>query len=165
MEIKLSLTLPRDSYSVPVARRVLAGALRVLGVEESQLTDIELALTEAVTNVLDHAQTTDVYEVSAGVHGTTCVIEVVDHGGGFDSSMQGIADAEAGAESGRGVQLMRALVDRVDFINHPHDGTVVHLEKELRCTGGSTLERLGLPAAQDGQWAREDNGADRAEPA
>lgn len=145
MEIKLSLTLPRDSFSMPVARRVLSGALRALGVEESEVTDIELVLTEAVTNVLDHAQTTDVYEVTAGIQGTTCIIEVVDHGDGFDSSGQGHADAEIGAEGGRGVQIMRALVDRVDFINHPHDGTVVHLEKELRCADGSTLERLSLP--------------------
>lgn len=165
MEIRLSLTLPRDSLSVSIARRVLTGALRVLGVEESQLTDIEAAVTEAVTNVLDHAQTTDVYEVSAGVRGTTCVIEVIDHGGGFDSSMQGLADADAGAESGRGVQLMRALVDRVDFINHPQDGNVVHLEKELRCVEGSTLERLGLPPPQQGPTAQEDHGMDRAEPA
>lgn len=135
MEIRLSLTLPRDS------------------------------LTEAVTNVLDHAETTDVYEVSAGVHGTTCIIEVIDHGGGFDSSMQGLADAAVGAEGGRGVQIMRALVDRVDFISHPQDGTVVHLEKELRCADRSTLDRLGLPAPLHGARPREDDRKDRAEPA
>ncbi len=149
MEIKLTLALPRDAFSVPVARRVLAGALRSLGVQELAVTDIEVALTEAATNVLDHAHTTDQYEVSAGISGNLCVIEVIDRGAGFDSSSLGLADAEDGAEEGRGIQLMRALVDRVTFTSRPQVGTIVHLEKEFAFTQGSTLERLAVSRGAD----------------
>ena len=62
MELKLTLALPRDEYSVPVARRVLSRSLEVLGVDEVVVADIELALTEACTNVLDHAADTDEYD-------------------------------------------------------------------------------------------------------
>lgn len=153
MEIKLTLALPRDGASVPVARRVLAGALRALGVEEDAVSDIELALTEAATNVLDHAEATDDYEISAGVHGDLCILEVVDHGAGFDSTVAGFAEAEAGAESGRGIQIIRALVDRVSFIDVPHDGTIVHLEKKLYWAKGSLLERMSLPAPERSPWS------------
>lgn len=139
MEVTLSLALPRDSYSVPLARRVLSGALRLLGVAEGVIADIELALTEAVTNVLDHADTTDSYEVVAGIRGDLCVIEVIDRGGGFDGSAYGLEPAGESAESGRGVQIMRALVDHVSFTSRPQVGMVVHLEKRLEIDEGSLL--------------------------
>src|SRR4029079_5946899 len=51
VEIKFTLQLPRDALSVPVVRRVLNSSMRTLGVADECLTDIELALTEACTNV------------------------------------------------------------------------------------------------------------------
>ena len=39
--------------------------------------------------------------------------------------------ADVTAESGRGLDLIRALVDRVKFISKPEEGVIVHLEKEL----------------------------------
>lgn len=143
MDFTLTLALPRDEYSVPVARRVLRGTLSVLGVTEEVCHDIEVALTEACTNVLDHAADSDLYEVSAGVHGAVCVIEVVDRGGGFDATTRGHFDADAGAEDGRGIQLMRALVDTVTFTSRPQVGTVVHLEKKLAWTDDAAGRRLG----------------------
>jgi len=35
------------------------------------------------------------------------------------------------AEHGRGISLMRALVDNVNFANEPQVGAVVHMVKEL----------------------------------
>ncbi len=142
MEIKLTLALPRDELSVPVVRRVLRASMKTLGVTDDVIADIELALTEAVTNVLDHAAEGDEYEVSAGIDGAMCVIEVVDRGQGFDSTDIGCADAPEGAEEGRGIQLMRALVDRVTFESKPKVGTVVHLEKALDWHDGSMIKKL-----------------------
>lgn len=163
MEIKLTLALPRDEFSVPVVRRVLAGAMQALGVAPAVISDIELALTEACTNVLDHADHADDYEVSAGIDGDRCVIEVVDRGFGFDGSMRGLADADGQAEDGRGIQLMRALVDKVTFVSRPQQGTVVHLEKELQYAAGSPIDKLtaGRPAPEHGPWTDEDTMDDR----
>ncbi len=159
MELKLTLALPRDEFSVPVARRVLSRSLEVLGVDEQVVADIELALTEACTNVLDHAADTDEYEVSAGIDGTVCVIEVVDRGGGFDSTTKGLADAEPSAEDGRGIQLMRALVDEVTFTSRPQVGTVVHLEKQLTWSDGAVLGKLtdDKPRTQHGPWSQDEH--------
>ena len=142
MEIKFTLQLPRDALSVPVVRRVLNSSMRTLGVMEDCLTDIELALTEACTNVLDHAAKGDEYEVVAGLDDSTCVIDVIDTGRGFDADHLGHADAEPTSEEGRGIQLIRALVDRVHFKSRPEAGMIVHLEKELTFEEGSPLQRL-----------------------
>jgi serine/threonine-protein kinase RsbW len=142
MEVKLTLALPRDQLSVPIARRILKRSLESLGIDGDTISDIELALTEACTNVLDHAHGDDDYTVSAGIDGETCVIEVIDRGGGFDGSKRGLLDAEPGAEDGRGIQLMRALVDRLEFQSRPTEGTVVHLEKRLTWDDDAPIAKL-----------------------
>ena len=142
MEIKFTLLLPRDALSVPVVRRVLDSSMRTLGVNEDCLTDIEIALTEACTNVLDHAAAGDEYQVVAGLDDSRCVIEVVDTGRGFDAEHLGHSDADPSSEEGRGIQLIRALVDRVHFRSRPETGMIVHLEKDLEYNEGSPLQRL-----------------------
>ena len=166
MEFKLTLALPRDNQTVPVARRVLKNSLEVLGVRADVVSDIELALTEACTNVLDHAGDADEYEVSAGVDGTACVIEVIDRGQGFDGSAKGLGDAEPHAEDGRGIQLMRAVVDKVTFTSRPAVGTVVHLEKELEWKDDAPIRRLteDSPPTEHGPWSADERLEDAPEP-
>src|SRR4051795_3826568 len=142
VEIKFTLQLPRDALSVPVVRRVLNSSMQTLGVMEDCLTDIEIALTEACTNVLDHAADGDEYEIVAGLDDAACVIEVIDTGRGFDADHLGLAEADPSAEEGRGIQLIRALVDRVHFRSRPERGMIVHLEKQLEFVAGSPLQRL-----------------------
>lgn len=127
----LSLTLPRDEVTVPVARHVVRSSMREIGVDRDTVSDLEIALAEACTNVLDHSGPGDEYVVSLSVEPTTAVLRVVDRGRGFDFGAMSGLDPSATADRGRGVALMRALVDRVKFTSVPEDGTVVHLEKGL----------------------------------
>jgi serine/threonine-protein kinase RsbW len=151
VEIKFRLQLPRDALSVPIVRRVLKSSMRTLGVEEGCLTDIELALTEACTNVLDHAAKGDEYEVVAGLDDSMCIIDVVDTGRGFDAEQLGHDDADPSDERGRGIQLIRALVDRVHFRSRPEAGMIVHLEKDLAYIAGSPLQRLAERGSDTGE--------------
>jgi serine/threonine-protein kinase RsbW len=130
MEIRLGLALPRDAKSVPVIRRILRDSLTTIGVSADTVSDIELALTEACTNVLDHAGGVSDYEVTALIDGRSCVLEVTDEGVGYAA---GIAEeAPMHAEGGRGLQLMQAVVDHVSVAKRPSDGTVVRMEKHLK---------------------------------
>ena len=52
------------------------------------------------------------------------------------------------AERGRGVSLMRALVDNVRFESRPQAGTIVHLVKTLELEENSPL--LSLPPRRGG---------------
>jgi serine/threonine-protein kinase RsbW len=142
MQIKLSLSLPRDELSVPVTRRIAGQALVTLGVRAECVSDIQVALTEACTNVLDHVGADDEYDVTVAVTGNLCVIEVVDTGRGFDSTLLGLRDADLSAEEGRGIQLMRALVDRVRFASREEQGTIVHLEKDVEWRSDALVQVL-----------------------
>lgn len=131
IDVNLTLTLPRDELSIPVVRHLTAAMLGGVGVERECLEDIELALTEACTNVLDHSKADDAYEVSVSFDTERCTIGVTDTGGaGFDHTM--VPKAADDAESGRGIHLMEALVDRVSFRPRGELGSVVQLEKALR---------------------------------
>ena len=133
LELNLSLCLPTDELSVPVVRHICTYALSEVGVHEGCQSDISIALTEACTNVLDHAtQDGEAYEVHIAIDDERCTIRVKDAGIGFDvESRIQAPQAEVTAESGRGLELIRALVDRVKFISRPEEGVIVHLEKEL----------------------------------
>ncbi|HEU5034587.1 MAG TPA: ATP-binding protein [Mycobacteriales bacterium] len=142
--MRFTLQLPRDALSVPVVRRVLDQSMRTLGVTGDCRTDIGVALSEACTNVLDHATNGEEYEVVADVADESCVIEVVDTGRGFSGDDYGHTAAEETAEDGRGIQLMRALVDRVHFRSKPGAGTVVHLEKQVRYDDDAPFHLLAM---------------------
>ncbi|GAC1324601.1 MAG: hypothetical protein NVSMB13_06250 [Mycobacteriales bacterium] len=151
MEIRMILSLPRDELSIPVVRRICTSAMQVLGVDDTCQRDLEVALTEACTNVLTHSGPGDDYEVVVAIDDAACVIEVVDRGHGFDSESLGFDDAAPTAEQGRGIQLMRALVDRVTFTSKPERGTIVHLEKRLTWYEQSPAKRLSTRLASHPQ--------------
>jgi serine/threonine-protein kinase RsbW len=146
MTIVFTLCLPRDSASVPVVRHLFQSSMDRLGIERECLEDLELAVTEACTNVLKHATGTgEEYEVAVTVDDSTCEIRVTDTGVGFDHAAVA-RTASPSSESGRGIQLMKGLVDKVQFLSKPQAGTIVHLVKELKLTDHSVLRGLGSPA-------------------
>ena len=140
MQVSFRLSLPRDEASVPVTRRLIAQALRVVGVDPDTVSDVEIALSEACANVLRHAQMGDSYEVRAGFDQELAFLEILDQGAGFADTSGPRVDDDA--ESGRGVALMRALMDKVHFESRIGDGSSVVLEKRLRLLPDSPLRAM-----------------------
>ncbi len=145
----MGLLLPRDGLSIPVARHICRYALKEVGVMPECISDIEVALTEACTNVLDHSGPGEEYEVEFSMNDDRCVIRIIDTGHGFDGESLGHAASDLSAEEGRGIELMRALVDQVKFESKQEAGTVVHLEKELSFLGGSPGARLATRRGEE----------------
>jgi serine/threonine-protein kinase RsbW len=116
----------------------------MLGVAEECVGQIELAVTEACTNVLRHVEGTKAeYEVSVTVNEKQCDIRLVDAAGEiFDHEAHGHKEANLDAESGRGIFLMRAMVDELSFVSEPENGSVVHLVKKLELTDDAILRKL-----------------------
>ena len=143
--VTLAVCLPRDALSVPVIRRLVRHALDEVGVLEHVSDDIAVALTEACANVLDHAGPGDAYEVAVTIGPERCELRVVDVGRGFDHTAVAVAKEDSGdhiAERGRGLGLMRALVDHIELVSEPEAGTLVHLVKELAFDDDAPARRL-----------------------
>jgi serine/threonine-protein kinase RsbW len=142
VRISLTLCLPRDELTLPVVRHIAVCALDELGIDREVVGDVALALTEASANVVKHSGKDDAYEVHFQIDDTVCEIRVVDTGHGFDSSSLAVSMAESSEEQGRGLALMKALVDAVQFESRPEAGTIVHLVKDLPVAPGGALHRL-----------------------
>ena len=143
MQVKYSLYLPRDAMTVPVARRLCRGAMEELGITRACVHDVALAVTEACANVIEHSSDIDdEYEITVVINEDMCEIQVTDTGRGFDHESLGGAMTDVSAERGRGIALMRALVDNVSFESKPQTGTIVHLVKRLELEDRSPLRKL-----------------------
>jgi len=132
MEIRLTLSLPRDRSTVPLTRRVLDAALGVFSVTRDCRDDIGLAVGEACANAVQHADLGADYQVTVTIHEDRCVIDVVDEGVGMDAVDAGQAEAAGlDAESGRGLRIIHALADMVEFRRHQPHGVALRIVKML----------------------------------
>ncbi len=131
VDITFTVHLPVDTDSVPFIRGLCRQALEHLRVERPVVDEIALALTEACANVVQHAGEHAEYEVEVAIDDRLCRISVVDSGEGFDPAALSERDDHSPLDEGRGLLLMQALVDRLDF-RHESDGRHrVTLEKRL----------------------------------
>jgi serine/threonine-protein kinase RsbW len=142
VEIRYSLRLPRDVVTVPLVRTICRDAMNRLGVTADCQGDVALALTEACANVVQHAGGDADYEVLIDFAGEICHIRVLDQGRGIDLRDSGRTETIVDQDNGRGIVLMRLLVDRIAFESRPEDGTIVHLQKRLQLEDGAVLAAL-----------------------
>lgn len=129
MDIEFSLAMPRDAIGIPMVRRVVGDALRSLGVTEECVSDILLATSEACANAVRHGGPANRYEVMATIGNGRCELRVADGGEGLHVIPRQYPPAET--ENGRGILIMRAVVDDLSFDITPGRGTTVRLSKEL----------------------------------
>jgi serine/threonine-protein kinase RsbW len=142
VQVTVKLSLPSDTASVAISRRVVRSALSALGVLDDVRYDVELALTEACANVVRHAAQTDEYDVSIRVHDETCSIDVIDSGRGYDEASLHASMPTPSAEEGRGLHLIRMLTENVRLAHHPKQGTIMHFEKRLQWDPQSLIPRM-----------------------
>ncbi len=136
MEVRLTLSLPRDRSTVPLTRRVLDAALAVFSVTKDCRDDIGLAIGEACANAVEHAETGADYHVTVTIEEDRCVIDVVDEGAGLESA----ETPEPGPydEAGRGLRIIRALADAVELRRDQHRGAGLRIIKMLTRTRPAT---------------------------
>ncbi|WP_433224257.1 ATP-binding protein [Dactylosporangium sp. CS-047395] len=134
MEVRLSLSLPRDRTTVPLTRRVLDAALAVFSVTKDCRDDIGLAVGEACANAVQHADSGADYEVTVTIHEDRCIIDVVDDGVGLENAAAVLDDVPPDAESGRGLKIIHALADMVELRSRQPRGMALRIVKMLTRT-------------------------------
>jgi serine phosphatase RsbU (regulator of sigma subunit)/anti-sigma regulatory factor (Ser/Thr protein kinase) len=114
---------PADHDALASVRRLLRRWLRTRGATEVETYDITVACQEACANAVEHAYGPgrQLFEVEASCQDGRIRLTVRD---------EGRWRAPRGTHRGRGLPLMRALMETVD-VQHTDDGTVVVLERTL----------------------------------
>jgi anti-sigma regulatory factor (Ser/Thr protein kinase) len=134
--MRMRMASRRDAVA-PTVDRILE-AVAPAGLDEDRLTDLAVALAEALSNAAVHGHRLDpkrrvaiVLLVSAGC----VVVEVSDSGIGFDA--HAVSDPTSPerqlAPGGRGIFLMRRLVDEVSY---NASGNTVRLTVRQSTNGG-----------------------------
>ncbi|WP_406200893.1 ATP-binding protein [Kitasatospora sp. NBC_01560] len=96
MDIWWTLHLKRDPASVPLARRILLGAMATAGVDPQVAHDLGVALSEACANAVEHGacgRPDDGFQVTAAISGDLLRIEVTDSGPGLGTAPAAAAPA------------------------------------------------------------------------
>lgn len=147
MRLDIAVSLPRERRSVALIRSIVTNTLLVFGVAPECAEDIRLAISEACANVVEHAGADDEYQVEVHVAARTCTIDVINTGVGFDAADLSGTLPDVGSSRGRGVAIMKAVMDSVQMRSSPEAGTLVHLSRALDYRDDDPLNLADLPAA------------------
>jgi len=128
--VRVCLRLPRDANALHLVRAVTDPVLAAGGADADGRNDMAAALTEACGNAIQHARTTDSYEVALSVEDGLCTAEVIDEGVGFHHDGPPTAPP-ASASSGRGLYLIAQLADWLEVDSRPGRGTTIRFVKRL----------------------------------
>ena len=136
--------------AVPVIESII-DQLRRDNWSSRDIFGIHLAVEEAVVNAVTHGNREDeekLVDVACQIQDDHFSIEVIDQGTGFDSRKipDPTSNARLDVEHGRGVLLMNAMMDRVEYLGRGN-----HLVLEKRRSGCDLSDmsavELALPEA------------------
>ena len=115
---KLSLELVGEPAALSSFRQALRRWLSETGAVDQEIHDITMACNEACQNAIEHAYglSPEPFDVELSKVDASVVIAVRDRGGWRESVSE---------DRGRGLPLMRALMDEVDIEQRPTGSTVV----------------------------------------
>jgi anti-sigma regulatory factor (Ser/Thr protein kinase) len=122
-QVQLELAVPAKAENIPLVRHAVAGFLDGHSIGGDQASDMLLAVTEACTNVVQHAYRDGAVkdaeiEIWAELHDQTVTITVRDQGGGF-------APRVDSPGLGLGLPVIAALTQTVEIRPTPPSGTEV----------------------------------------
>ncbi len=139
IERKFTLQVPSSTENLALIREFVTIVGGQSGLDESDVSKLELAVDEACANVIEHAyghDTTKEVIVRAIFDNETLRISVIDEGRGFDpnrvqqeSIEQLIHERKSG---GLGIRLIKTLMDEVSYEIVPGQKNELHMTKRIK---------------------------------
>lgn len=149
MDAVFSISLPRKAYTVSVVRDILDTLLDHAGLCRTCVSDVLLAASEACANAVEHSEAAQEYKVDMELGARWCELRVSHTGRGPENmvlaellSTDQMPLPESESESGRGILLMRCLMDEVAFEEEPRT-TVLLRKRRAPCTEEKHAASLG----------------------
>ncbi|GAB3045253.1 anti-sigma B factor RsbW [Virgibacillus ainsalahensis] len=139
----IEMKVPAKADYVGVIRLSISGIANRMGFSYEDIEDLKVAISEAITNAVDHAYSErDEGEITIGfgLYEERLEIMVADYGGSFDLSeikddigpYKNSESVEDLREGGFGLYLIDALMDKVQISNN--SGVIVLMTKYLNET-------------------------------
>lgn len=146
MWLDLTVRLPSEPGSVAAGRHTVDCALKSIDVDEQTRGDVALAVSEACANVVEHAGPVPGYSISVVADRGRCVVDVADDGCGLSPDRLEAPAPQSSAERGRGLHIIRAVMDGVHVTSGPAGGLIIRMVKRLMFGRGTNVGgRMRLP--------------------
>lgn len=132
-----SIRIPSSQDYLVDIDSFLEGILRGYGMGESIIADIAISVTEIVNNGIIHGNKSDINkEVSVSIvkkNNSEIEITIADQGEGFDPTAveNPVEDKNLMREVGRGIFIVKSLMDSIVIDSKNQKGTRVILTKRL----------------------------------
>lgn len=142
----LTLTLPSELYLLPVARNFVDSVCHAAGLDKADGSALVLCANEAIGNAIRHGNKgRPTARVTVTCHLTDEAVEICVHDEGDSFRLDDVPrlDPSEIRPGGRGIYLMRKLMDELS--SHPREGggNVVRMVK--RCRRHSDMTHTPLP--------------------
>jgi serine/threonine-protein kinase RsbW len=128
------IEVPSTLDYLPRVDEFIEGKLKKLGIENGQIYDIAISVSELVTNAVIHGHKKDPgkkVRISLKADSSRVEVTVEDQGGGFDREgvCSPIEQANLLKEAGRGLHIVESLMDEVNVRCGLQGGTSVRIVK------------------------------------
>lgn len=127
-----TLTIPSDLRLLSLARAFIEAVCQVAGLDERTTQAVVLAVDEATNNVMRHAHAGHPeapLQIQCFVRPDGLEVCVHDEGDPFDLDAVPSMDPAELRVGGRGVFLMRKLMDELTCQRRPHGGNTLRMRK------------------------------------
>lgn len=128
----LTLTIPSECRMISVARAFVEAACQVANLDKSNTHAVVLAVGEAFTNILRHAyhnRTDARLQIQCWIRPNSIEVCLHDQGEPFDVSTVPHFNPGEMRIGGRGVYLMRKLMDELKSYARPEGGNTLRMVK------------------------------------
>lgn len=138
-DIALEITIPNQTRYLSMIGRIGENMAKEIeaseGEREALAMQLTTVLTEALVNAIKHANCADPdkeIQICINISGKELAIRVYDSGCGFDLNSVPTpgCDANALEETGRGIFIIRSLMDSVEY-KRANGGNVLEMKKCL----------------------------------
>lgn len=135
----IEIRIPCEPRFLSVVRLTVAGAAARAGLGVGEVDDLKVALSEACTNVIEHAYQEGAEHacpsvlIRVQVRDGEMRIAVIDEGCGFDPKRLPKVEPEQRVreEGGLGIYLIHSLMDEVKIESAPGSGTKIIMVKRV----------------------------------
>jgi serine/threonine-protein kinase RsbW len=135
---EIEIRVPCKPEYVRTIRRVIAEFAATHEMPKAAIEEIEVAASEAVTNIVRHAYADSRrlprMKVKCAHRRYGLLVEVIDKGHGFRAPADEVipnVDIDLDREGGYGILLIKCLMDTVNYVSKPDEGTKIKMTKAV----------------------------------
>ncbi len=132
----LQIQIPCDLKQVKTVRKLMSDFCAELNFSQEDLLNLEIALNEGLSNAIDHGSSSNIksfVDVEFNVEGRLFFIKIKDYGGKeFNPEFfERISLKREWGHGGRGIYLMKSIMDELSYIFLPGQYTLLYMSKKI----------------------------------